>query len=111
MGENGDRCAEELLAAIAELSWEEPVVPHLPLRLRECCKIIAKELTDTREQLVLAVRVAEAARWACVAVLDSQTSATELRPLVAEQLLEALKAYDDDREKRGLVSVSDGDRR
>lgn len=70
---------------------------------------LIRECRALREQLSLAVDVAEAARWACVAVLDSQTPAAELttvRPMVAEQLLDALKAYDDDRTNRGIVSVA-----
>jgi hypothetical protein len=66
-------------------------------------------LNDLEDQLALAVAVAEAARWACVATLDSQTPEAEMatiRKSTAEILLDALKAYDDDRTKRGLVSVS-----
>ncbi len=64
-------------------------------------------------QLKLAVKVAEAARWACVAVLDQDTPAAEMaeiRPLAAEQLLDMLKLYDDDREKRGIITVSEVNR-
>jgi hypothetical protein len=67
------------------------------------------KIAALQEQLALAVAVAEAARWACIAVLDADTPAAEMaeiRPLAAEELLEALKLYDADREKRAVVSVS-----
>ena len=61
---------------------------------------LVREVVKLQDRLALAEKVAEAARWACVAVLDTQTSAAELaeiRPVAAEELLLALQAYDEER--------------
>jgi hypothetical protein len=90
-------------------SERAPSIPHLPVKLKPSISEADARIAELEQQLELAVAVAEAARWACVAVLDRDTPLEEMtmiRPLAAEQLLKALKAYDEDREKRGLVSVA-----
>jgi hypothetical protein len=72
--------------------------------LAERAELVA-ELTAKTTRLTLAISVAEAARWACVAVLDQDTPSVEMatiRPMAAELLLDALKVYDQDNVDRGL---------
>jgi len=99
-----DELPPDFAKIIAELPWEEPEIPHLPLRLRECCRSCEAELAALRVELEIerarrqsAEKVVEAARWACVAVLDQTSDAetlAEVRPLAAQELVETLEKHD-----------------